>query len=95
MAIPERIGKYEIRGKLGEGATSIVYLGFDPFAEREVAVKAIFPEDQANPKIIKEIVRETGVAIGDSLIADGTAPGFTRFDAMLRHNVEAVVKALK
>jgi len=44
MAIPERIGKYEIRRKLGEGATSIVYLGFDPFAEREVAVKAIFPE---------------------------------------------------
>ena len=44
MTIPERIGKYEIRGKLGEGATSIVYLGFDPFAEREVAVKAIFPE---------------------------------------------------
>ena len=44
MTIPERIGKYEIRRKLGEGATSIVYLGFDPFAEREVAVKAIFPE---------------------------------------------------
>ncbi|MCX7156145.1 MAG: serine/threonine-protein kinase [Rhodocyclales bacterium] len=44
MAIPERIGKYEIRKKLGEGATSIVYLAFDPFAEREVAVKAIFPE---------------------------------------------------
>ncbi len=44
MAIPERIGKYEIRSKLGEGATSTVYLGFDPFAEREVAVKAIFPE---------------------------------------------------
>jgi serine/threonine protein kinase len=44
MAIPEHIGKYEIRRKLGEGATSIVYLGFDPFAEREVAVKAIFPE---------------------------------------------------
>ena len=44
MAIPQRIGKYEIRKKLGEGATSIVYLGFDPFAEREVAVKAIFPE---------------------------------------------------
>jgi len=42
--IPERIGKYEIRKKLGEGATSFVYLGFDPFAQREVAVKAIFPE---------------------------------------------------
>ncbi|OHC64174.1 MAG: serine/threonine protein kinase [Rhodocyclales bacterium RIFCSPLOWO2_02_FULL_63_24] len=44
MAIPERIGKYEIRQKLGEGATSIVYLGFDSFTGREVAVKAIFPE---------------------------------------------------
>ncbi len=40
----ERIGKYELRGKLGEGATSTVYLGFDPFAQREVAVKVIFPE---------------------------------------------------
>ena len=44
MGIPDYIGKYEIRRKIGEGATSIVYLGFDPFAEREVAVKAIFPE---------------------------------------------------
>jgi eukaryotic-like serine/threonine-protein kinase len=44
MALPERIGKYEIRRKLGEGATSEVYLGYDPFAAREVAVKVIFPE---------------------------------------------------
>ena len=41
---PERIGKYEIRRKLGEGATSTVYLAHDPFAGREVALKAIFPE---------------------------------------------------
>jgi serine/threonine protein kinase len=39
-----RIGKYEIRGKLGEGATAAVFLGFDPFANREVAIKAVFPE---------------------------------------------------
>ena len=44
MTIPERIGKYEIGRKLGEGATSTVYLGRDPFADREVAVKLIFPE---------------------------------------------------
>jgi serine/threonine protein kinase len=42
--IPERIGKYEVRRKLGEGATSSVYLAFDPFAHREVAVKVIFAE---------------------------------------------------
>ncbi len=40
----DRIGKYEVRGKLGEGATSTVFLGFDPFAQRDVAVKVIFPE---------------------------------------------------
>jgi serine/threonine protein kinase len=59
MAIPERIGKYEIRGKLGEGATSIVYLGFDPFAEREVAVKAIFPEvlrDKERGKLYRNLL---------------------------------------
>jgi serine/threonine protein kinase len=40
----ERLGKYEIVRKLGEGATSTVYLANDPFAAREVAVKVIFPE---------------------------------------------------
>ncbi|MDO8933201.1 MAG: serine/threonine-protein kinase [Rhodocyclaceae bacterium] len=44
MTIPERIGKYEIGRKLGEGATSTVYLGHDSFADRDVAVKLIFPE---------------------------------------------------
>ncbi|MDP2810555.1 MAG: protein kinase [Rhodocyclaceae bacterium] len=41
---PERIGKYEIRRKLGEGATSTVWLAHDPFAGRDVAVKVIFPD---------------------------------------------------
>ena len=40
----DKVGKYEIRQKLGEGATSTVYLGYDPFAQREVAVKVIIPE---------------------------------------------------
>ena len=40
----ERIGKYEIRRLLGKGASSSVYLGFDPFAQREVAIKRLHPE---------------------------------------------------
>ncbi len=44
MKQPERIGKYEIRGKLGEGTTSIVYLGYDAFSSRDVAIKLIFPD---------------------------------------------------
>ncbi|QDF96122.1 serine/threonine protein kinase [Azoarcus sp. DD4] len=41
---PERIGKYEIRRLLGEGATSAVYLAWDPFNQREVALKQLYPE---------------------------------------------------
>jgi serine/threonine protein kinase len=44
MSTPEKIGKYEVRGKLGEGATSTVWHGWDPFAQREVAIKVISPE---------------------------------------------------
>lgn len=39
-----RIGKYEIIRELGRGATSVVYQAYDPFQDREVAVKAVFPE---------------------------------------------------
>jgi predicted Ser/Thr protein kinase len=36
-----RIGKYEIVRKLGDGATSSVYLGRDAFANRDVAIKLV------------------------------------------------------
>jgi zinc/manganese transport system substrate-binding protein len=62
---------------------------------RDHGIKAVFPEDQANPKVIREIVNQTGVTLGEPLIADGTSPGFTTYQAMLRHNVDAIVKALR
>ena len=43
MPLEERIGKYEIRRLLGTGATSSVYLAWDPFNQREVALKRIDP----------------------------------------------------
>ena len=61
---------------------------------RENNVKAVFPETQANPKILKEITRETGVAVGSPLNADGTGAGAgSTFEGMLRQNVAAIVKA--
>jgi serine/threonine protein kinase len=39
-----KIGKYDIVRELGKGATSAVYLGRDPFANREVAIKLVRPE---------------------------------------------------
>ena len=40
----ERIGKYEIKKKIGEGATSEVYLCRDSFANRDVAVKVVYED---------------------------------------------------
>ncbi len=37
----DKIGKYQIIKKLGEGATSVVWLAHDPFAERDVAIKVV------------------------------------------------------
>lgn len=50
MSVPQRIGKYEILRKLGEGATSIVYLARDDFAQRDVALKSIFPAVLGDPE---------------------------------------------
>lgn len=46
----ERIGKYEIRSLIGEGTTASVYLAYDLFAQREVAVKQFYPEVLGDPE---------------------------------------------
>ncbi len=40
-ALPQKIGKYEIKSLLGEGATSIVYEGYDALIKRRVAIKIL------------------------------------------------------
>jgi eukaryotic-like serine/threonine-protein kinase len=60
-------GKYEVVRKLGEGATSTVYLAYDPFAEREVAVKLISPD------ILKD--RERGKQFRHLLINEASLAG--------------------
>ena len=45
---PSTIGRYRIEGVLGEGAMAIVYAGFDPEIQRQVAIKCLhdnFAED--------------------------------------------------
>ena len=54
----EKIGKYQVVSKLGEGATSQVYLCHDPFAGRDVAIKVVFPDevvDGESRKLFKKL----------------------------------------
>ncbi len=54
----EKIGKYQVVRKLGEGATSEVYLCHDPFAGREVAIKVVFPDalgDDENRNLFRKL----------------------------------------
>jgi ABC-type Zn uptake system ZnuABC Zn-binding protein ZnuA len=65
-------------------------------AIKEQGVKAIFPESISNPKVLKEITRETGVKIGPELYADGLGDGpAATFEGMYKSNVTAIVDALK
>lgn len=59
-------------------------------------VKAIFLESTLNPKVSREITRETGARIGGTLYADGLGEGdAATYAGMMRHNVDTIVEGLK
>ncbi len=47
------IGRYEILKKLGQGSTGAVYLGRDPYIERQVAIKVYRLPDDTGPEEIE------------------------------------------
>lgn len=48
--VPEKLGKYEIKGQIGRGSMGIVYEGYDPFTDRTVAVKVALAESLKSPE---------------------------------------------
>ncbi len=54
---PARLGRFEIRDLLGEGAFGRVYLAFDPQLERQVAIKVPKPEG-LTPDLRDRFLRE-------------------------------------
>lgn len=45
--MPEKLGKYELRGEIGRGACGLVFKGYDPFVQRDVAIKIAHSETGA------------------------------------------------
>jgi zinc/manganese transport system substrate-binding protein len=59
-------------------------------------VKAVFVESTNNPKVVREITRETGAKLGGMLYADGLGEGdASTYEGMMKHNVTTIVDALK
>ena len=62
----DKIGKYQVIKKLGEGATSVVYMAHDPFAARDVAIKvvanSVFSEGERGKLARKLFVTEASLA---------------------------------
>jgi zinc/manganese transport system substrate-binding protein len=62
---------------------------------RKSGVRAVFPEKGAGTKSLEAIAAAAGTHVGEPLIADGNGTGGDAgFEGMIRHNVNAITKAL-
>jgi zinc/manganese transport system substrate-binding protein len=62
---------------------------------KKSGVRAVFPEKSAGMKSLQAIATATGTRIGTPLISDGNGTGGEAgFEAMIRHNVNAITRAL-
>mgnify|MGYP001231027778 CR=1 FL=1 len=62
---------------------------------RQYRVKAVFPEMNANPKVLESIAREAGVAIGEYLHGDMPCSEHPTYVDMMRHNIGIISRGLR
>src|SRR5204862_5505249 len=62
LAPGKRIGKYELRRKLGEGGFGFVFVANDTSLDREVALKFLRAEHTANVEILRRFLQEARLA---------------------------------
>ena len=85
-----QLGKYHLLRQLGTGATSVVYLGHDPFAEREVALKVFKQEFLDDPKSGRQNRKqlENEAALAGKLAHPHIV---TTYDAVISHDQSYIV----
>jgi serine/threonine protein kinase len=64
MAIPTKIGRYEIKSELGRGGMATVYRAYDPSFEREIAIKVLPREMMHDPQFRSRFEREIKMVAG-------------------------------
>jgi serine/threonine-protein kinase len=98
-----RVGKYELRGKLGRGAFGVVFTARDPSLDRDVAIKVLRPAHLANPTIVHRFLQEARAAAriahpGIVTVHDcgqvETSHGMTAFIAMELLSGESLTRRL-
>lgn len=63
---------------------------------RKENIKALFLETMTNPRVMKQLSRETNVKIVGELCSDALSKRYaTSYIAMMRHNIKIMVKAMK
>ena len=58
LAPGTKLGRYEIRAKIGEGGMGVVYLAEDTNLDRKVAIKCLPPGSIADESAKKRLIRE-------------------------------------
>ena len=61
-------------------------------------VRALFVENIADPRLLEQLGRETGVRMGGALYSDALSPPdgpAASYEALMRHNTQLMVQALK
>jgi serine/threonine-protein kinase len=64
QSLPERIGRFQIKRFLGEGAFGRVYEAYDPSLKRIVALKVARPERHTSVELVQRFQREAQAAAG-------------------------------
>ncbi|HLN31548.1 MAG TPA: WD40 repeat domain-containing serine/threonine protein kinase [Gemmataceae bacterium] len=62
FSFPAAIGRYQILGYLGRGASALVYRAHDPKFDRDVALKVIRTEESALPDTVERFYRDARIA---------------------------------
>ncbi|MEJ2735611.1 MAG: ABC transporter substrate-binding protein [Anaerolineae bacterium] len=57
-----QLGKYEIQAEIGKGGMGIVYLGYDPLLDRQVAIKVLAPHLVWEEGFVERFLREARAA---------------------------------